>query len=462
MRSARRTRQVACAPVPTTTSESVRSSCSASLYSSHVMCFYSLCMRPLAPRDIRTETCLSSTSREWTGRVLSPAYTATFVPTRAQRRANAKNPVVWRFVSCSICIETRRYLPRIEAASTRSFPMSCAKWRTSSTDAIRVLLRFIGMPQRSLASLVLGPVLIGVLCLALACVAGARTDKLGDTLSVADTLHAIDSARADTVRKIDSTRSAAADSAASSQLAVVIDSATLKQQSSSQQGTTKTDQKNGGGGTGCCEASPRMHRHGERPLSPVADSIANGLVFVPRDRAWFPVASRGRHMLVDIGRIDLNLKPDSVSRAGYLEAVTRLSPLPIGTVLRVRAPYGIDEQAKITGYDTWHGRIVARLSISQLLDSLARAEDMLPAAAMRFDTAAARAVRVPDTTQHVTTTPTTVTNAGSTTGAHTDSVGVAPPPPCVHDTLPTDLATRAIFVRDSLVRFLTDSAKPPY
>ena len=340
--------------------------------------------------------------------------------------------------------------------------MSCAKWRTSSTDAIRVFLRFIGMPQRSLASLVLGPVLIGVLCLALACVAGARTDRLGDTLSVADTLHAIDSARADTLRRIDSTRSADADSAAASQLAVVVDSATLKQQSSSQQGATTTDQKNGGSGTSCCEASPRMHRHGERPLSPVADSIANGLVFVPRDRAWFPVASRGRHMLVDIGRIDLNLKPDSVSRAGYLEAVTRLSPLPIGTVLRVRAPYGIDEQAKVTGYDTWHGRIVARLSISQLLDSLARAEDMLPAAAMRFDTAAARAVRVPDTTQHVTTTPTTVTNAGSTTGAHTDSVGVAPPPPCVHDTLPTDLATRAIFVRDSLVRFLTDSAKPPY
>ena len=340
--------------------------------------------------------------------------------------------------------------------------MSCAKWRTSSTDAIRVLLRFIGMPQRSLASLVLGPVLIGVLCLALACVAGARTDRLGDTLSVADTLHAIDSARADTLRRIDSTRSADADSAAASQLAVVVDSATLKQQSSSQQGTTKTDQKNGGGGTGCCEASPRMHRHGERPLSPVADSIANGLVFVPRDRAWFPVASRGRHMLVDIGRIDLNLKPDSVTRAGYLEAVTRLSPLPIGTVLRVRAPYGIDEQAKITGYDTWHGRIVARLSISQLLDSLARAEDMLPAAAMRFDTAAARAVRVPDTTQHVTTTPTTVTPAGSTTGAHTDSGAVGRPAPCLHDTLPTDLATRAIFVRDSLVRFLTDSAKPPY
>jgi hypothetical protein len=37
-----------------------------------------------------------------------------------------------------------------------------------------------------------------------------------------------------------------------------------------------------------------------------------------------------------------------------------------------------------------------------------------------------------------------------------------PPPVCVHDTLPTDITTRAIAVRDSLVRFLTDSAKPPY
>jgi hypothetical protein len=33
---------------------------------------------------------------------------------------------------------------------------------------------------------------------------------------------------------------------------------------------------------------------------------------------------------------------------------------------------------------------------------------------------------------------------------------------CTRDTLPTELTTRAIAVRDSLVQFLTDSAKPPY
>ena len=331
----------------------------------------------------------------------------------------------------------------------------CVAGASSSTEAIRVSPRSIGMPQRSLASLVLGPVLIGVLCLALACVAGARTDKLGDTLSVADTLHAsqraIDSARtADTLRKIDSTRSAAADSAAASQLAVAVDSTTLKQGTPTQQGKNRTQAQGS-----CCE-TVHMHRHGERPLSPVADSIANGLVFVPSDRGWFPVASRGRHMLIDIGRIDLNLKPDSVSRAGFQEAVTRLSPLPLGTVLRVRAPYGVDEHVKITGFDTWHGRIVAKLSVSHLLDSLARAEDMLPATATRIDTVTRT---VPDTL-HATTTVATVT----TPAVHGDSVPplAAPPPVCLHDTLPTDITTRAIAVRDSLVRFLTDSEKPPY
>lgn len=310
------------------------------------------------------------------------------------------------------------------------------------------------MPQRSLASLVLGPLLTGVLCLALACVAGARTDRLSDTLAAADSARAVDSAHvADTLRRVDSVRSADADSAAASQLAVVVDSATLKQ-GAAQQGTTSGTQA-ASNRSSCC-VSMHLHRHGDRPLSPLADSIANGLVFVPRDRTWFPVASRGRHMLVDIGRIDITLKGDSLTRAAYVEAVARLSPLPLGTVLRVRGPYLVDEQAKITGFDSWHGRIVARLSVSHLLDSLARAEDMLPATATRIDTVAPRA----DTT-HQPGTVTTVTTTGATT--RPDSV----PPPitpmvCTRDTLPTELTTRAIAVRDSLVQFLTDSATPPY
>jgi hypothetical protein len=312
------------------------------------------------------------------------------------------------------------------------------------------------MPQRSLASLVLGPLLTGVLCLALACVAGARTDRLSDTIAAADSAraHAVDSAHvADTLRRVDSVRAADADSAAASQLAVVVDTATLKQ-GAAQQGAASSSQ--GASNRSSYSVSMHLHRHGDRPLSPLADSLANGLVFVPRDRNWFPVASRGKHMLVDIGRIDVAIKSDSVTRAAYVEAVTRLSPLPLGTVLRVRGPYSVDEQVKITGFDSWHGRIVARLSVSRLLDSLARAEDMLPATATRIDTVVSPKA---DTTQQSRTGTTGTTTTGQT---RPDSLQPMTPMVCTHDTLPTDLTTRAIAVRDSLVQFLTDSAKPPY
>lgn len=311
------------------------------------------------------------------------------------------------------------------------------------------------MPQRSLASLVLGPLLIGVLCLALACVAGARTDRLTDTLAAADSVHSTDSARVvDTVTHTDSTRAAAADSAAASQLAMVVDSATLKEGSPQQQGSAGSAGPRGGR---CCESSAYFHRRGETPLSPLADSIANLLVFVPRDRAWFSAASRGRHMLLDIGRADLSIKGDSVMRAAYMEAVSRLSPLGLGTMLRVRAPYSIDEKVKVTGFDLWNGRIVARISVSRLLDSLARAEDMLPATAIRLDTASTGAATKPDTAHGATVSTATITAPGKR-----DSALAAPPPACVRDTLPTMLATRAIAIRDSLVRFLADSATPLY
>src|SRR5438105_3899114 len=87
---------------------------------------------------------------------------------------------------------------------------------------------------------------------------------------------------------------------------------------------------------------------------------------------------------------------------------------------------------------------------------------MLPATATRIDTVPGRIRAAGDTAQHP---PATVTGAGATTstvGAHGDSIPPAPPPVCVRDTLPTDITTRAIAVRDSLVRVLTDSEKPPY
>jgi hypothetical protein len=314
------------------------------------------------------------------------------------------------------------------------------------------------MPQRSLASLVLGPIIIGLLCLALACVAGERTDRLGDTLRITDTLHVAQSQAAsghiaDSVHHTDSS-SAAADSAAASQIAVAVDSSvmTADTMATRQQGRTKappTQQTVSARGS-CCDIGSSTHRHAMRSLSPLADSLANFLVFVPRDRAWFTVASRGKRMLVDIGRIDVSLARDSVTRAAFLEAVSRLSPLPLGSALRLRGPYDVVDEARIKGFDVWNGRIVARLEVSKVLDSLARSEDMLPATAIRIDTAAAvTGTRTPADSSHGAIKP--------------DSAPApTPAPACVRDTLPTDLATRGITVRDSLAHFLVDSVKPPY
>lgn len=309
------------------------------------------------------------------------------------------------------------------------------------------------MPQRSLASLVLGPMFFGVLCLALACVAGERTDRLGDTLTVADTMHV-----ADTSHPSDSIASANADSAAASQIAVAISDSTGQGKDSvaRQQGAaTKVPPLNPAqssttpSGT---QTGSRMHRHAMRALSPLAETIANGLVFVPVDRAWFTAASRGKRMLVDLGRVDAPLANDSLTRRAYQEAVSRLSPLPVGTVLRLRGPWGM-EDVRIKSFDRWNGRIVARLEVSKTLDSIARAEDMLPATAVRVDSIARRASTPPDSAKP----------RGDSTKVATIPVTPLPAAPaCIRDTLPTDQVLRGMDVRDSITRFLVDSVRPPY
>ena len=321
--------------------------------------------------------------------------------------------------------------------------LRCAMLAASSTNAIRPPFRFTGMPQRSLASLVLGPVLVGILYLALACVAGERTDRLNDTLTVADTLHQIDSSHPG-----DSVASANADSIAASQIAVSVDTNPTTDTLARQQGAaTKRVQASTVSATppSSTQAGSRMHRHAMRALSPLAESIANGLVFYPVDRVWFTAASRGKRMLVDLGRVDMSIATDSITRRAYQEAVSRLSPLPVGTTLRLRGPWGT-EDVRIKSFDRWNGRIVARLEVSKLLDSLARAEDMLPATAIRLDS-----TRL----------------ARSDSGARPDStkpppVMPSPAPVCTRDTLPTELVARGMAVRDSIARFIVDSIVPPY
>ena len=122
-------------------------------------------------------------------------------------------------------------------------------------------------------------------------------------------------------------------------------------------------------------------------LSPLADSIAQALVFLPRDQTWFTAAARGKRMLLDLGRVDVEVRKDSARAAAYRQAVASRAPVTVGSRLRLHGPWGADD-VEITGFDTWSGRIVATMAVPPHVDSLAKRIEPLPAAVSRVRSAA--------------------------------------------------------------------------
>lgn len=135
-------------------------------------------------------------------------------------------------------------------------------------------------------------------------------------------------------------------------------------------------------GGGAVPSSTAVAR-GARTLSPLADSIAQRLVFAPVGEEWFVAAGRARRLLVDLGRLDVELGKDSLRRQAYREAVAAGSPVPLGTRLQLRGPWGSDA-ATVAGFDAWNGRIVATLEAAPRVDSMARVMDPLVVAARRL------------------------------------------------------------------------------
>lgn len=141
-------------------------------------------------------------------------------------------------------------------------------------------------------------------------------------------------------------------------------------------------------------------RHEERPrLAPLADTIAQRLVFAPLGQEWFAAAGRARRLLVDLGRLDFDLRKDPARLTAFRAAAEARSPVPVGTRFRLRGAWG-SEDATVSGFDAWNGRIVATLELSPQVDSIARATDPLVVSAQRVtapDSAApAECDRTPD------------------------------------------------------------------
>ena len=187
-------------------------------------------------------------------------------------------------------------------------------------------------------------------------------------------------------------------------------------------------------------------------LPPLADTIAQKIVFVPRTQTLFTAAARGKRMLVDIGRVDAEVRTDPVRRQAYLLAVSRLSPLPIGARMRLRGPWGASA-ATVTGFDTWNGRVVATLHVSAQVDSLVRRREPLPAAALRVDaaTAALDSAHVDSAARARLVEPATVVPADTMAA---DS--------CNTGRVPALLAERALVIRDSVEQALRALEMPQF
>lgn len=115
-------------------------------------------------------------------------------------------------------------------------------------------------------------------------------------------------------------------------------------------------------------------------LSPLADTIASYLVFAPVGEQWFVTAVRNKKLLMDIGRVDAEVRRDSSRATAYREAVARHSIVPLGTTVTLRTVVGAEE-VRATAVSTWNSRIVLVLEGSAALDSLVRATPALVALA---------------------------------------------------------------------------------
>lgn len=118
---------------------------------------------------------------------------------------------------------------------------------------------------------------------------------------------------------------------------------------------------------------------GNQPRA-LTDSVRPFLVFAPRDEMWFVVASRGKRMLLDIGRVDLEVRRDSALALAYRETVAAMTPVPVGSSFILRAPWGT-ERVRARAVDTWNGRIVLVLEGSTAMDSAAQSPDAVTASA---------------------------------------------------------------------------------
>jgi len=116
-------------------------------------------------------------------------------------------------------------------------------------------------------------------------------------------------------------------------------------------------------------------------LDALADSISDRMTFLALTQTSFIAATRGKRLLLDLGRYDGTIAGGRQKRA-FDTAAKVLSPVKVGDRLALRGVFGADT-ATVTGYALWNGRIVATLAVAPRVDSLAKSGATIVALATR-------------------------------------------------------------------------------
>ncbi len=182
-------------------------------------------------------------------------------------------------------------------------------------------------------------------------------------------------------------------------------------------------------------------------LEVVGDSILARTTWPPAGQSRFVAAARGKRLLLDVGRVDLDVRKDSARARAYRQVIASHPPMPIGTAVVLNGKFG-SVRTRITGYDVWSSRVVATLELNATIDSMARKDDKLTAVADREGAAVAPAPAVSATSP--------ATSAAATAAPASDVE------PCVRDSISSELKLREKWLKDSLDLVVRNTPRPAY
>jgi hypothetical protein len=221
------------------------------------------------------------------------------------------------------------------------------------------------------------------------------------------------------------------------------------------QGATKPTAKPAAKPTAPTPASIKLGPDGLRlgtDLTVVGDSLLARITWPPAGQARFLAAARGKRLLLDLGRLDLDVRKDSARARAFRQVVPGKSPLPVGTAFTLHGKFGTIP-TKITGFDVWSSRVVATLELPASVDSMVKKDDKLTAVADR--------VGVPLPVSAAPVAP-AAPAASSPAASSPSAATLADAVPCTRDSIDADLKAREKWLKDSLDLVVKNTPRPAY